>query len=64
MQADMEEQKLTTKVVKAQLMEVMLEKKRQSVIQADLIRKQEALEKKMQEHHEESLRKKEELAKE
>jgi len=60
----MQEQNLTTEVKKAQHMEVMLEQKRQCEIQAELIRKQEELDRKMQKHHEESLRKQAELAKE
>ncbi|AES78388.1 hypothetical protein MTR_7g028650 [Medicago truncatula] len=64
MQVDMKEQKLSTEAVKAQLMEVTLVQKHQNEIQTELIRKQEELERKMQEHHEESLRKQVQLAKE
>nr|ABN09111.1 hypothetical protein MtrDRAFT_AC174465g14v2 [Medicago truncatula] len=45
----MEDPKLTTEAVKAQLSEVMLEQNRHNEIQVELIRKLEALEKKMQE---------------
>jgi hypothetical protein len=45
-------------------MEVMLEHKHQSEIQAELIRKQEELDRKMQKHHEESSIQQVELAKE
>jgi hypothetical protein len=40
-----------------------LEQKRQSDVQAELIRKQEALERRIQEHHMETLRKQEEMSK-
>jgi len=63
MQADMKEWKLTTENVKAQLIEVMLEQKRHNELQAELIRKQEALEKKMQKQHEETLAKQAEMTK-
>lgn len=49
LQVDMEDPKLTTEAVKAQLSEVMLEQNRHNEIQVELIRKLEALEKKMQE---------------
>jgi len=64
MEADMQEHKLTTEAMKAQLMEVMLEHKRQSEIQAELIRKQEELDRKMKQHHTESLAKQDQIVKE
>lgn len=59
----MEDQKLTTEAVKTQLSEVMLEQNRHNEIQVELIRKLEALEKKMQEQHQQTFRKHEELEK-
>jgi len=59
----MEKQKLTTEIVQAQLLEVKMEQKRQNDIQEALIRKQEALEKRMQQQHLETTRKQEEMAK-
>ena len=64
MEANMQEQKLTIEAMKAWLMEVILKLKRQSEIQAELIMKQEEMERKMQKHHEQSLRKQVELVKE
>ena len=55
--------KLTTKAEQAQLLEVKMEQKRQNNIQEELIRKQEALEKRMHEQHLETIRKQEEMAK-
>lgn len=64
MEVDLQEQKLTIEAMKAQLMEVMLEQKRQSEIQAEQVRKQEKLDKKMQKHHTEFLAKHYQIEKE
>jgi len=48
--------------VQAHLLEVKMEHKRQNDIQEALIKKQEALEKIMQQHHLETIRRQEEIA--
>jgi len=59
----METQKLTTKVVQAQLLHLKMEQIRQNDIQEALIRKHEALEKRIQEQHLETIKNQEILTK-